>query len=296
LPALTNFILDKTALPSLLGFTSERKLPLLAKQTFSAWYKKHYPALVKSAKLKKGKKVYLFNDEFTNHYDVELGQKAVKLLVALGYEVLIPEHVDSGRAYISKGLIRKAKKLAEKNVRLLKEVITKKTPLIGIEPSAILSFRDEYPDLVEASLRHDARQLAGHTFLIDEFVVQEFKAGSIDADVFHGEEKHISLHCHCHQKAIASSQSTLDMLSIPKNYHVAEIPSGCCGMAGSFGYEKEHYELSQQIGELVLFKQVEQLPGNTLVVAQGTSCRSQIKDGTKREALHPVEVLFGALR
>lgn len=295
LPALTNFILDKTALPSMLGFTTQRKLPLLAKKTFISWYKKHYPALKKSAKLKKGKQVYLFNDEFTNHYDVELGQKAVKLLVGLGYEVIIPEHVESGRAFISKGLIRKAKKLAEKNIRLLKDIVSNKTPLIGIEPSSILSFRDEYPDLVEASLRHDAQRLASHTFLIDEFIVQEFNAGRIDTASFHEEEKNISLHCHCHQKAIASSQSTLDMLSIPKNYHITEIPSGCCGMAGSFGYEKEHYELSQQIGELVLFKQVEQLPGNTLIVAQGTSCRSQIKDGTKREALHPVEVLYGAL-
>jgi Fe-S oxidoreductase len=184
-PALTNFILDKTAMTSLMGFTPERKLPLLAKQTFKSWYNKHYRGLSKSVKREKLKKVFLFNDEFTNHYDVELGQQAVKLLVRLGYEVILPNHVESGRAFISKGLIRKARKLAEKNVRLLKDIITEQTPLIGLEPSCILSYRDEYPDLVEAALRHDARRLASHTWLIDEFIVQEFKAGRIDATAFH---------------------------------------------------------------------------------------------------------------
>jgi Fe-S oxidoreductase len=180
-------------------------------------------------------------------------------------------------------------------VLLLKDLVTGDTPLVGMEPSAILTFRDEYPELVSASLRKDAALLAKNCFLMDEFLVREKESGRINMDLFTDEEQTIKLHCHCQQKSIASSQSTLSMLSFPKNYQVSEIPSGCCGMAGSFGYEKEHYQISKKIGELVLFKQIENAPLDTIISAQGTSCRHQIKDGTKRTALHPVEILYGAL-
>ena len=131
---------------------------------------------------------------------------------------------------------------------------------------------------------------------MDEFLVREKELGRINMDVFSEEAKTIKLHCHCQQKSIASSQSTLSMLSFPKNYQVSEIPSGCCGMAGSFGYEKEHYQISKKIGELVLFKQIEKAPFDTIISAQGTSCRHQINDFTNRIALHPVEILYGALK
>src|SRR5208283_5255627 len=126
-------------------------------------------------------------------------------------------------------------------------------------------------------------------FLIDEFLVRENKAGHIPVDTFTNSHKTIKLHCHCQQKVLATSASTLEMLSFPRNYVVSEIPSGCCGMAGSFGYEKEHFELSMKIGELILFKEVRKLPSDTIIAAQGTSCRHQIADGTQREALHPIE-------
>lgn len=295
-PALTNFFLRTPAFTSMLGFTKERTLPLLAKQTFGRWYNMNYGSLIAALTKKPTKSVYLFNDEFTNYNDVEVGKITVKLLLKLGYHVLIPKHVESGRTYLSKGLVRKARHLAERNVLLLKDLVTGDTPLVGIEPSAVLTFRDEYPELVAASLRKDAALLAKNCFLMDEFLVKEKELGRINMDVFSEEAKTIKLHCHCQQKSIASSQSTLSMLSFPKNYQVSEIPSGCCGMAGSFGYEKEHYQISKKIGELVLFKQIEKAPFDTIISAQGTSCRHQINDFTNRIALHPVEILYGALK
>jgi len=295
MPGITNFFLKNTFITSMLGFAKERHMPLLANQTLSNWYRKNYKKLIATQKTKPTKSVFLFNDEFTNFNDTEIGITTIKLLVKLGYDVLIPTHTESGRTYLSKGLVRKAKQLAEKNVSLLKNIVTAEIPLVGIEPSAILTFRDEYLDLVDKRMKNDAIELAGNTFLIDEFLILEMKKGNIDVNLFTKKAEIIKLHCHCQQKSIASSQSTISMLSIPNNYEVTEIPSGCCGMAGSFGYEKEHYELSKKIGEMILCKQVRNLPTETLVTAQGTSCRHQIKDGTNRVALHPVEILYQAL-
>jgi Fe-S oxidoreductase len=132
--------------------------------------------------------------------------------------------------------------------------------------------------------------------MIDEFIVREFKSGKIDRNLFTQEKVNVLLHAHCQQKAIASSASTIEMLSIPVNYSVKEIPSGCCGMAGSFGYEKEHFELSNKIGELILFPEVRNSDNNTIITAPGTSCRHHISDGTGRIALHPAVVLFNSLK
>jgi Fe-S oxidoreductase len=167
---------------------------------------------------------------------------------------------------------------------------------VGIEPSAILAFRDEYPELVDKNLQESANQLAKNALLFEEFISSEIEKGNITEDDFSSEEKHILLHGHCQQKAVASTAPSKIMLSLPKNYHVREIPSGCCGMAGSFGYEKEHYQLSMEIGELVLFPAVREAKNEYIISAPGTSCRHQIKDGTGKTALHPVEVLYGALR
>ena len=132
--------------------------------------------------------------------------------------------------------------------------------------------------------------------MIDEFIAREFRSGRIDRSLFVEEKVRILLHAHCQQKAIASSASTIEMLSIPVNYSVTEIPSGCCGMAGSFGYEKEHFDLSNKIGELVLFPEIRNCDESTIIAAPGTSCRHHIKDGTGRIALHPAVVLFNALK
>lgn len=270
------------------GFAAERSLPPMSSPTLEAWLERR-PG--NSA----GPVVYLFNDEFTNFLDVEIGIKTVQLLELLGYQIKFLDHEESGRAALSKGLLRKAREFAIKNVRAFSEVISEETPLLGIEPSAILSFRDEYPDLVGKELQEQATQLAEHCLMVDEFIAREMDAGRIRPDQFTAAEKTIKLHGHCHQKALASLTPTVRMLELPANYNVQLIPSGCCGMAGSFGYEKEHFEVSMAIGELVLFPTVRDSAPEVLIAAPGTSCRHQIKDGTGRAALHPVEILWEAL-
>ncbi|AEI47450.1 FAD-binding and (Fe-S)-binding domain-containing protein [Runella slithyformis] len=275
------------------GFHPDRTMPLLHSKTLKQWFENR--KIPTSGVQSQTGKVYLFCDEFTNYNDVEIGKKAVQLLEKLGYEVSIPEHAPSARPQLSKGLLKDAKKIAEQNVRMLRELITAQTPLIGIEPSAILTFRDEYPDLVSEELMEAAKDLAKNALQFDEFIAREMDAKRITGKQFTTVVKKIKLHGHCQQKAIASMVPTKKMLSLPKNYEVTLIPSGCCGMAGSFGYEKEHYDLSMKIGELVLFPTVRSQPEEVIIAAPGTSCRHQIHDGTGRKALHPVEILWEAL-
>jgi FAD/FMN-containing dehydrogenase/Fe-S oxidoreductase len=296
-PSLYNFAvtnkLSGNLIKKLSGFAVDRSMPTLYKTTLRSWYNKH--SLKKPAVKGNPKTVYLFCDEFTNYNDTEIGIKAILLLEKLGYNVVIPTHEESGRTWLSKGLVRDAKKIVNKNINLLKNIVTSNKPLIGIEPSAILTFRDEYIDLADDELLEDARALAKHSFLLDEFLANEIQAGHITADQFHRDTKHIVLHGHCQQKALSSVASTAKILSLPANYTVETIPSGCCGMAGSFGFEKEHFQLSQQIGELVLFPSVRKQAKETIIAAPGTSCRHQVHDGTGRKALHPAEILYHAL-
>jgi FAD/FMN-containing dehydrogenase/Fe-S oxidoreductase len=283
--------LRKTA-NKMVGFHPDRSMPLLHSTTLKHWWDKQK---AKNKEVQSHSKVYLFCDEFTNYNDVEIGKKAVLFLEKLGYEVIIPEHAESGRSYLSKGLVKEAQKLAIRNVELLKDIISQKTPLIGVEPSAILSFRDEYIDLVPEHLKIDAQNIAEHALLFEEFVSREIDAKRITKNAFKKEDRLIKLHGHCHQKALSSMTTSKKALSLPENYKVQLIPSGCCGMAGSFGYEEEHYDVSMQIGELVLFPTVRQQPDEVIIAAPGTSCRHQIKDGTGRKAKHPIEILWEAL-
>jgi FAD/FMN-containing dehydrogenase/Fe-S oxidoreductase len=291
-PGLYNYLMRRKWVKKLAGFAPDRSIPLLYKTTLRSWYRRHQAEKVRSAGTSK---VYFFCDEFTNYNDVEIGIKAILLLERLNYEVIIPAHLESGRTWLSKGLVRDAKKIIDQNIRLLQSLITAETPLVGIEPSAILSFRDEYPDLAAEDLLDGARKLASHSFLIDDFLAREIDRGNIRPDQFTNERRQIQLHGHCQQKALTTMAGSVKVLSLPENYTVATIPSGCCGMAGSFGYEQEHYALSQQIGELVLLPAVRSQGGDVIIAAPGTSCRHQIKDGTGRKALHPVEVLYEAL-
>ena len=295
-PSVYNFFMTNAITSSLIkrvaGFALKRSMPTLASQTFMSWYKSHQNEKKNNSL---GRRVYLFADEFTNYNDAHIGITAVKLLEHLGYEVIIPKHIESGRTWLSKGLVRKAKVIANKNIELLGPIISDDSPLIGIEPSAILTFRDEYPDLALDENIQLATNLARNTFFIDEFIAQEIERGILSKEQFTKAEKKIQLHGHCQQKAVGSLAATVKILSFPENYSVDTIPSGCCGMAGSFGYEKEHYDVSMQIGELVLFPAVRKQPDSTLVAAPGTSCRHQIKDGTAKKAYHPVEIMYDAL-
>ncbi|HRY31967.1 MAG TPA: FAD-linked oxidase C-terminal domain-containing protein [Bacteroidales bacterium] len=296
-PAFYNLLVGNVVLSAfwkkLAGFAPKRSIPRLYRFTLKHWMDMQ---MAKSGeRLFPNGRVYLFCDEFTNYNDVEIGIKTVLLLQKLGYEVVIPAHVESGRAFISKGLLKKARLLAEENVRLLSPLITASAPLLGIEPSGILTFRDEYPELVNRELATDAEALSKHCLLVDEFLAAQFEKGEIRQEDFTSNNVTIKLHGHCQQKALVSNLPTRKMLEIPVNYRVEEIRSGCCGMAGSFGYEKEHYELSMKVGELVLFPAIRNTPEHVLIAAPGTSCRHQIHDGTGRKAYHPVEVLYEAL-
>ncbi|WP_294187999.1 FAD-binding and (Fe-S)-binding domain-containing protein [uncultured Sphingobacterium sp.] len=290
---LYNFVVKNDFLSGLVkkivGFAPKRSLPTVNGTTLSQWVKTQGP--VKDAK----RKVYLFSDEFTEYNDAEIGITAYKLLIALGYEVIIPKHVQSGRTYLSKGFVKEAKNIANKNIHFLKELITDETPLLGVEPSGIITFRDEYLSLVDDDIRIEAQNIAKNALMIDEFLLTEMKAGRIRQEQFTTAARKIKLHGHCYQKAFHLVTVTEQVLSFPTNFSVETIPSGCCGMAGSFGYEAEHYDVSMKVAELVLLPAVRKTEADTLIAAAGTSCRHQIKDGVGRKSYHPVEILYDAL-
>ena len=283
-----NFIGTRSWFKSLIGVHSKRSLPNLKSKTLRHWFssiqqKSH------------SKSIYLFCDEYTNHFDVELGKKTILLLNKLGYKVFMPAHSESARAYISKGFLEEAKTIATNNVSIFSALISNDKPLIGIEPSAILGFRDEYPNLVDANLRSTAENLAENVFTIEEFLAKELNAHKIDISKFTTKSETVYYHGHCHQKALSSNTYAETILKMPPNFKVETIDSGCCGMAGSFGYEKEHFDLSQQIGEDRLFPFLRKLKKEVIVSASGTSCRHQIRDGVNKTALHPIEILYNAL-
>jgi FAD/FMN-containing dehydrogenase/Fe-S oxidoreductase len=296
-PYIFNFFIKNKitswTLKKLINVAPGRSIPLLYRTTLRKWIRKNLESI--NPEEPKGK-VCVFIDEFTNFNDTETGIAAIRLLTSLGYRVYTTDHGESARTYLSKGFIRKAKKIIRRNIMILSDIINEDMPLIGIEPSAIFGFRDEYPDLAGDDLKEAALMLARNSFLIDEFIAGEFHSGKILKETFADTRNEIILHAHCQQKAISSSASTIEMLSIPVNYSVTEIPSGCCGMAGSFGYEKEHFDISNKIGELVLFPAVRAAGENVIIAAPGTSCRHHIKDGTGKIAKHPIQIMYEALR
>ncbi len=270
-----------------LGIAPERSIPPLPKTTFRHWYTNREPAAESSVH----GTVFLFCDEFTNYLEPGIGIAAVELLEKLGFQVKMPIHNESGRSAISQGLLRSAQKHANENVRQFRKLVGPNSPLIGIEPSAILTFRDEYPALVDASLRDSANELANHVLMFDEFIETQIDRGKIQSSQFEPKQQSIRLHGHCHQKALASLKPTIRMLQLPLGHRVRLIPSGCCGMAGAFGYDHNHYDLSMKIGELVLFPKIRAEKIESIIAAPGTSCRHQILDGTGRLAKHPIEIL-----
>lgn len=269
-----------------LGIATQRRLPKVSSKHLIKTIQSKGYQVVNSNPIKT---VYMFVDEFTNILDTQIGWDAFTLLQALNYEVKIVAHQESGRAFISKGLLKEAKALANTNVSVFKGIISEQSPLIGIEPSAILSFKDDYLRLADDKAA--AAHIASHTYLIEAFMSHEIAIGNIRADQFTTEAKTITYHAHCYQKALCDPKHSVRLLSLPKNYTVSMIPSGCCGMAGSFGYEKAHYNVSMQIGEHRLFPAIRDASPQTIVAANGTSCRHQIKDGTQRDARHPISIL-----
>ena len=324
-PTLANFVLNLKITKRVLGIAVDRKIPKIAKKPFTKWLEetrnKKQEAIKTShqqiaslqlamtdkknivqnskSKIQKPKfknqnsTLYLFIDEFTNIYDTQVGKDTYELLTKLGYTVLTAHNFESGRAHISKGFLSDAKELANKNINLFKDLINNNVPLVGIEPSAILGFRDEYLRLADNV--ETAKELAKNTFTIEEFIANEINKGNITSSQFTKKEKIIKVHTHCHQKSLSSPKFTFDMLNIPENYTVTLFNTGCCGMAGSFGYEKEHYDISMKIGENSVFPKVRNTDKKIDIAVAGTSCRHQISDGTNRITKHPISILLKAI-
>ena len=269
-----------------LGIASSRSLPKL----FAPLDRQ----LINEQQQQSNRQVYLYLDEFTNYLDVQTGRDAFEILKRLGYYVHFLPSTESGRAYISKGFLEQAKACANQNVALYKDHINSEIPLLGIEPSALYTFKDEYLKL--ATDKSSAKKLAENCFLMEEFLAQEIDKGHISTDAFTDQAKTLKIHAHCYQKSLGNPADTFKILNLPKNYKVSLLSTGCCGMAGSFGYETEHFEISQKIGEERLFPAVRKMEPTTLLAANGTSCRHQISDGTNRSALHPISILYQAMR
>jgi FAD/FMN-containing dehydrogenase/Fe-S oxidoreductase len=269
------------------GIHRNRTLPPFARETFTRWFARRSgerPVPTRGP-------VVLFDDTYMRYNYPELGRAAVKVLETAGFEVILADKKCCGRPMISKGLIRQAKENAAYNVDRLSRYAEQGIPIVGLEPSCILTFRDEYPDLLDDPR---AERLAKGIFLIEEFLLGLHETGRLRLPLRSGVTS-VLLHGHCHQKALVGSSPSLELLRLLPGTRVEEVDSGCCGMAGSFGYEKEHYEMSLAIGERRLFPAIRAVDPACEIVAAGVSCRQQIAHGTGRRAKHLVEVLAEAL-
>ena len=269
-----------------LGIHKDRRLPALARVSFPAWFSSRENGTTGT----KGK-VVLFNDTFMNYNYPSVGMAAVELLERAGFTVVLANAKCCARPMISKGLLSKAKDNARYNVDLLYPYVENGFSIVGCEPSCLLTLRDEYPDLLRDDM---ARKVAENSYLIDEFLVNLHNSGKLDLE-WNDTDKKVLFHGHCHQRALVGTKSSLDALNLPSSFLVEEVDAGCCGMAGAFGYEKEHFDISMVIGQQRLFPAVEAKEEDWEVAVMGVSCRQQIEHGTGRKARHLVEVLRDAL-
>lgn len=274
-----------------LGITPNRQLPLLANERFSIWYHRHY----KPSGHDRSKAPILISDTYTEYNYPYLGQAVLRVAAAADYEIEVwgPHQIDCcGRPMISKGLLDAARKLAVRNVKRMAPAVRRGERFMLIEPSCAAAFRDEYPDLVPGDLREDARLVAGAVLTVEEWLA------GVDVNEllqFDDTPREVLLHGHCYQRALWGTQSTHQILQKIPNCTVSELDDGCCGVAGSFGFESEHYDLSMKIAEQRLLPTIRQHP-NAIIAASGVSCREQIEHGAGRQALHPIEVVALALR
>ena len=276
--------------PYIFGLTDKRTLPQLSKINLKSWLKTNLPKISPENPIKS---IYFFCDEFSEMYEAELAIKGVTLLCKLGYEVKYIDHKESGRILFSGGYMKRGKEIANENIYILGD-IAERHEIVVIEPSALSCIKDEYMYLSTGENSNKCKILGENTYLIEEFIYNEYKQGNIRKSQFRSNNKSIKVHCHCHQKALISTAPTVGVLELVGGGQ--EIKSGCCGMGGSFGYELDTYDLSMRIGELVLFPAVREVAqGQGVVVANGLSCRKQIYDGTGVTALSPIHILSDAL-
>src|SRR5204863_1666854 len=276
----SRWVLEKVA-----GIDRRRPLPALAEETFTDWFTRR-PARQTAPR----GEIVLFHDTFVTYNAPHIGQAAVGLLEAGGYRVVLVDRKCCGRPLISKGLLEQAREHSTWNVAKLAPYATRGVPIVGLEPSCLLTLRDETVDLVRTD---DARAVAKQTFLFEEFLMRE-RANGLELP-FTGAGKKALLHGHCHQKAMVGTVPTVSALKWA-GFEVSEVDSGCCGMAGSFGFEREHYDLSVSLGNRRLAPAVKAASPDTVVVAPGVSCRQQIDHLAGRRAKHPAEALWESIK
>ena len=265
---------------SQIGISKHRDIPHFARKPFSFWLKSTIP-------FKAEKTVVLLNDTFTEYNTPKLGKFSVSILNKLGYNVEVPPYTCCGRPMISKGFLKEAKAQAQKLIKLLMPYVDRGLTILGIEPSCILTIADDYPELINTE---EAKKVAAACSTIDDFLADIIDKGEFSLTFYEG-KRDVLIHNHCHQKALKGSESTLKVLNHLPGITATEIDSACCGMAGSYGYEKEHYELSMQIGEKRLFPAVRKAHIETEIVSNGMSCRCQISHGAHRNPQHLVEFI-----
>ncbi len=277
--AVLGFRLTRNLLDLALGIDRRRKLPSF-EPAFTSQSRPFTPT---------GKKVVLYVDTWANYHETAVAQAAWDVLTAVGYEVIVPGYACCGRTYLSKGFVDRARQAADRVMNILAPYARAGVPIVGLEPSCILTVRDEHQYL---SQHPDRETVAAFTFTFEEFAAQHADEW---ADLFEADASPVLMHGHCHQKAMVGTDPARTALGLCHD-HVHEVDSGCCGMAGAFGYEKEHYDLSRQMAYRKLVPAMSSAAEDVTLVAAGTSCRHQIKDFAGKDALHPAQVLAGALR
>lgn len=285
---MSDLQISRWFLDTFLKIDKRRPLPHFVKNTFPKRFKNRSSAYGKKIQ----GKVVLFNDTFMNYNYPSVGDAAVKIIERTGFEVILVDRKCCGRPMISKGMLGKAKENARYNVDLLYSYASDGAYIVGCEPSCLLTLRDEYPDILRDE---KSKIVADKALLIEEFLHMLDNEGKLSLE-FKKADQEILFHGHCHAKALVGNGPTLSVLGMVEGLKVREIDSGCCGMAGAFGYEKEHYDVSMNIGSQRLFPTVNTSSDDTVVVVSGTSCRQQIQHGTQRNPLHVIEFLASLLK
>lgn len=289
-PRLFNALINRAWIKRAVGFHPQRVLPLLAPKSFSNWMAQG------SAPSGGGEEVVLLNDLFTEYFDVEVGRAAVDVLERLGFRVVLSPCFPSPRTVISQGLLRDAAARVESNIRWLDRYAARGVPIIGLEPSELLTYRDEAPTLVESGAERERAERVGRQCLLFEEFLLVHGERLCEMLSVNATPQSALIHVHCHQKSLVGTEPSMALLSTLPGASAQLIPSGCCGMAGVFGYEQEHSDLSRQIGELALLPAVRAAAPETVIVATGTSCRHQIAYLASRTALHPAQWIAGMLQ
>jgi FAD/FMN-containing dehydrogenase/Fe-S oxidoreductase len=281
-PRLSNRIssleVTKKLLENIAGISSSRTLPEFSDQTFRSWWRSY-------KKKEASKKVALVVDLFTNYHEPEVAKSAVFVLEKMGFQVIVPKVDELGRPQLSKGFLKEAKKIAHNAILELKEFANNEIPVIGLEPSEILTVKDEFLDLCDEQYLKDAHQLAKHCYTFEEFLASNIEL--LPASKF---DDSVIVHEHCHAKALSKKRLSKKILE-HVGFKVTELDAGCCGMAGSFGYEKDKFEVSMEIGSQRLFPAIKEDNNRSSVCASGFSCRHQIFDGTETKAKHITQLI-----